>query len=139
MNFFDKPDLENLMLRFTNILLEISIFIVIIGTLYSLSLYVSDIVFGTTLSHKFGLHQILTLMIFVEIFAMVSKYVESHEVPVEFMGYLVITAIARHVVVDIHKLTEWTVIGLSASVFILIVAISIYKYCIFRSIFSNPE
>lgn len=96
MDFFNKSDMENLMLRFTNILLEISIFIVIIGTLYSLTLYVSDIVFWTTLSHKFGLHQILTLMIFVEIFAMVS-------------------------------------------IFILIVAISIYKYCIFRSIFSKPE
>jgi phosphate starvation-inducible membrane PsiE len=120
-------------------MLDLSIFAVLVSICYAMYLFGYDTIFGTSFSSAFGLHHVMSVLILAELVAMVNKYITSHEIPVEFMGYLVITAIARHIAVDISTMDMWAVLVYSISIFVLIVAISIYKYCIFQNIFKNKS
>lgn len=56
------------------------------------------------------LKDILLLFIYLEFGAMIGCYFRSNRLPVQFLIFIAITALARHLVIDIHK--ELTQFGL---------------------------
>lgn len=52
------------------------------------------------------LKDILLLFIYLELGAMVGTYFKTHRLPVQFLIYIAITALARHLVIDVRKVTD---------------------------------
>lgn len=50
-----------------------------------------------------GLKDILLLFIYLELGAMVGIYFKTHRLPVQFLIYIAITALSRHLVIDVQK------------------------------------
>ncbi len=73
------------------------------------------------------LKDILLLFIYLELGAMVGIYFRTHKLPVQFLIYIAMTALARHLVVDLKGLTPeeqmYIVIGMSTGILILTAAI----------------
>ena len=52
------------------------------------------------------LKDILLLFIYLELGAMIGIYFKTHHLPVQFLIYIAITALARHLVIDMQKVTD---------------------------------
>jgi len=73
------------------------------------------------------LKDILLLFIYLELGAMVGIYFKTHQLPVQFLTYIAITALARHLVVDLKGMSVtdqlYLMIGISGSILLLTLAI----------------
>jgi phosphate starvation-inducible membrane PsiE len=88
-----------------------------------------------------GLKDILLLFIYLELGAMVGIYFKTHRLPVEFLIYIAVTALARHLVIDIHGVTEpfhlYLIVALCVAILILSLSILAFAYTAHR--FGRPE
>lgn len=109
-------------------LMDIIIYIVIGFVLLAFGAYISDTFLSTSYTSTINLHTVMTVVIYAEIFAMLAKYLESHEVPIEFVAYLVITALARNLLVKIEELSDASILANSAGILITILALVAYRY-----------
>ncbi len=84
-----------------------------------------------------SLKDILLLFIYLELGAMIGIYFKTHRLPVQFLIYIAITALSRHLVIDVQKVTDnfhlyllisiaFAIVLLSASIFILTYTGKIY-------------
>ena len=73
------------------------------------------------------LKDILTLFIYLELGAMVGIYFKTHQLPVQFLTYIAITALARHMVVDLKDMSVqdqlYLMLGISGSILLLALSI----------------
>jgi len=53
-----------------------------------------------------GLKEILLLFIYLELGAMVGIYFKTHRLPVQYLIYIAITALSRHLVIDVQKVSD---------------------------------
>ncbi len=53
-----------------------------------------------------SLKDILLLFIYLELGAMVGIYFKTHRLPVQFLIYIAITALSRHLVIDVQKVSD---------------------------------
>jgi len=83
------------------------------------------------------LKDILLLFIYLELGAMVGVYFKTKRLPVEFLIFVAITALARHLVIDVQKVTDtfhiYLLLSLSGAIVILsgaiyVLAMSAKKY-----------
>jgi phosphate starvation-inducible membrane PsiE len=78
------------------------------------------------------LKDILLLFIFLELGAMVGIYFKTHRLPVQFLIYVAITALSRHLVVDLKDLTPkdqlYILMGISGAILILTLSILVLAY-----------
>lgn len=92
-------------------------------------------------SGKAELKDILMLFIYLELLAMIGIYFKTHRLPVQFLIYIAITALSRHLVVDVQAVSEdfhlWLLITTTFSIFILSIAIFILTWT--ASKFGRPE
>lgn len=76
-----------------------------------------------------ALKDILLLFIYLELGAMVGIYFKTKCLPVEFLIFIAITALSRHLVIDVQKVAEpfhlYLLLGISAAIVLLSVAIYI--------------
>jgi len=88
-----------------------------------------------------GLKDILLLFIYLELGAMVGIYFKTHRLPVQYLIYIAITALARHLVIDIQKVTDQfhVYLILAIVVAILILSLSIFIFAYTSRHFGNPE
>ena len=88
-----------------------------------------------------GLKDILLLFIYLELGAMVGIYFKTHRLPVQYLIYIAITALARHLVIDMQKVTEefhiYLILAIVLSILILSLAILVFAYTTKR--FGRPE
>jgi len=88
-----------------------------------------------------GLKDILLLFIYLELGAMVGIYFKTHHLPVQFLIYIAITALARHLVIDMQKVTEvfhiYLILAIVISILILSLAIMAFAFTARR--FGRPE
>jgi phosphate starvation-inducible membrane PsiE len=88
-----------------------------------------------------GLKDILLLFIYLELGAMVGIYFKTHRLPVQFLIYIAITALARHLVIDMQKVTEefhlYLILVIVVAILILSLAILAFAYSAKR--FGRPE
>lgn len=73
------------------------------------------------------LKDILLLFIYLELGAMVGIYFKTHQLPVQFLTYIAITALARHLVVDLNDMPIedqlYLMLGISGAILVLTLSI----------------
>ena len=72
-----------------------------------------------------GLKDILLLFIYLELGAMIGIYFKTHRLPVQFLIYIAITALSRHLVIDVQKVTDNFHLYLLLSIAFAIVLLSL--------------
>ncbi len=87
------------------------------------------------------LEEILLLFIYLELGAMVGVYFKTHRLPVQFLIYIAITALSRHLVIDVQSVkTEFHLFLLLAIVFaILMLSLAIWILSNAAKNFGCPE
>jgi len=88
-----------------------------------------------------GLKDILLLFIYLELGAMVGIYFKTHRLPVQYLIYIAITALARHLVIDMQKVTDQFHVYLILAIVlaILILSLSILVFAYTSKKFGRPE
>lgn len=79
-----------------------------------------------------SLKDILLLFIYLELGAMVGIYFKTKKLPVQFLVFVAITGLSRHLVIDVQDVTEqfqlYLLLGISFSILLLSVAIFVLGY-----------
>lgn len=70
-----------------------------------------------------SLEDLLLLFVYLEIGAMTGIYFKTGKLPVRFLIYVAVTAIARYLVVDVEHLRAVSVLVMSISVIVLVLAL----------------
>ncbi len=87
------------------------------------------------------LKDILLLFIYLELLAMIGIYFKTHRLPVQFLIFIAITALSRHLVVDVQAVSEyyhlWLLATISVAVMILSCSIVILTWT--AKMFGRPE
>lgn len=90
---------------------------------------------------KAALKDILMLFIYLELLAMIGIYFKTHRLPVQFLIYIAITALSRHLVVDVQAVSDtyhlWLLITITVSIFILSMSIVLLTWT--ANQFGRPE
>ena len=88
-----------------------------------------------------GLKDILLLFIYLELGAMVGIYFKTHRLPVQFLIYIAITALSRHLVIDVQKVSDefhlYLLLSITASITLLSLAILVLTYTVRK--YGRPE
>ena len=74
------------------------------------------------------LADLLLLFIYLEIFAMVSIYLDSGKLPVRMPLYIAIVALARYLILDMKGMDPWKVVGIAAASLILALTVLVIRY-----------
>ena len=79
-----------------------------------------------------NLEEILLLFIYLELGAMVGTYFKTRRLPVQFLIYIAITALSRHLVIDVQKVADsfhlYLLLSITIAIALLSVAILILSY-----------
>ncbi len=85
------------------------------------------------------LADLLLLFLYLEVLAMVGLYYKSGKLPVRFPIYIAIVALARYMVLDVKNMDEWRLLGMSAAVLLLVLAVLAIRYGHTRYPYSDCE
>lgn len=90
---------------------------------------------------KADLKDILMLFIYLELLAMIGIYFKTHRLPVQFLIYIAITALSRHLVVDVQAVSDtfhlWLLLTITVSIFTLSTAVFLLTWT--ASQYGRPE
>lgn len=88
-----------------------------------------------------GLKEILLLFIYLELGAMVGIYFKTHRLPVQYLIYIAITALSRHLVIDVQKVSDnfqlYLLVVITGCIALLSLAVLVLSYTANR--FGRPE
>ena len=88
-----------------------------------------------------SLKDILLLFIYLELGAMVGIYFKTHRLPVQFLIYIAITALSRHLVIDVQKVSDdfhlYLLLSITASITVLSLSILVLTYTVRK--YGRPE
>lgn len=85
------------------------------------------------------LADLLLLFLYLEILAMVGLYFESGKLPVRFPLYIAIVALARYLVLDMKNLDEGRILGVSAAILLLTLAVLAIRYGHIKLAYGDKE
>jgi protein PsiE len=68
------------------------------------------------------------MFLYLEILTMVGLYFESGKLPVRFPLYIAMVAMARYVIVDIKEMDNIRLLGVSASIVLVAIAVLVIRY-----------
>ncbi len=74
------------------------------------------------------LSDILLLFIYLELGAMIGIYFRTHKLPVRFLIYIAITALTRHLTVDMKSMSDYAIFTATGSILILTLAVLVLKF-----------
>ena len=78
------------------------------------------------------LKDILLLFIYLELGAMVGIYFKTHRLPVQYLIYIAITALARHLVIDVQEIKTdfhlYLLVSVVVSILLLSFSVLIFSY-----------
>ena len=87
------------------------------------------------------LKDILLLFIYLELGAMIGIYFKTHRLPVQFLIFIAITALSRHLVIDVQKVSDefhlFLLLSISGSIVLLSGAL--YALSLTASKYGRPE
>lgn len=87
------------------------------------------------------LEDTLLLFIYLELGAMVGIYFKTNRLPVQYLIYIAITALSRHLVIDVQMVTGnfhiYLLLGITIAIVLLSLSIFILSYTSRK--FGNPE
>lgn len=79
-----------------------------------------------------ALKDILLLFIYLELGAMVGIYFKTHRLPVQFLIYIAITALSRHLVIDVQKVSDsfhlYLLLSITGAIVVLSLAVLILTF-----------
>ena len=79
-----------------------------------------------------ALKDILLLFIYLELGAMIGVYFKTHRLPVQFLIFIAITALSRHLVIDVQKVSDpfhlYLLLSITGSILLLSVALFILTF-----------
>ena len=88
-----------------------------------------------------SLEDILLLFIYLELGAMVGIYFKTQRLPVQYLIYIAITALSRHLVIDVQMVTDnfhlYLLLIITLAIVLLSASIFILSYTSKK--FGNPE
>jgi phosphate starvation-inducible membrane PsiE len=88
-----------------------------------------------------ALKDILLLFIYLELGAMIGIYFKTHRLPVQFLIFIAITALSRHLVIDVQKVSDnfhiYLLLGISAAIVMLSGAL--YVLSLTEKKYGRPE
>jgi len=76
---------------------------------------------------KVKLADLLLLFIYLEVVAMVGIYFEHHRLPVRFVLYIAVVALARHIVLDMKGMDWEDLIASSAAILLVVISVIIVR------------
>lgn len=87
------------------------------------------------------LKDILLLFIYLELGVMIGIYFRTHRLPVQFLIFIAITALSRHLVIDVQAVSDsfHLYLLLTISACILILSASLYVLSLTASKFGRPD
>ena len=78
------------------------------------------------------LDEILLLFIYLELGAMVGTYFKTRRLPVQFLIFIAITALSRHLVIDVQKVADsfhlYLLLSITVAIALLSVSILVLSY-----------
>lgn len=74
------------------------------------------------------LADLLLLFIYLEVLTMVGIYLRSGALPVRMPLYIAIVALARHLILDMKSMSQWSLIATAGAVLILALAVLALRY-----------
>lgn len=87
------------------------------------------------------LKDILLLFIYLELGAMIGIYFKTHRLPVQFLIFIAITALSRHLVIDVQHVSDsfhlYLLLSISGAIVLLSIALLILTYAAYR--YGRPE
>ena len=79
-----------------------------------------------------ALKDILLLFIYLELGAMIGIYFKTHRLPVQFLIFIAITALSRHLVIDVQKVSDlfhlYLLLVISGAILILSIALFVLTF-----------
>jgi len=79
-----------------------------------------------------ALKDILLLFIYLELGAMIGIYFKTHRLPVQFLIFIAITALSRHLVIDVQKVSDpfhlYLLLSITGSILLLSMALLILTF-----------
>jgi len=124
MNPAKDRKLSQLALNALSVFEAIGLIVITLATLVAGVTEVKTMVDAGTVT----LADLLLLFLYLEILAMVGVYFRSGQLPVRFPIYIAIVALARYLVLDMKSLEDWRMLGVTASMLMLAVAVLVIRY-----------
>lgn len=123
------PHSDHRISRFTHGLLQvverIGLLLVLLATL---------VAFGNELWHifiendgKVSLADLLLMFIYLEVVAMIGIYFEHHRLPVRFVLYIAVVALARHIVLDMKGMPWEALVASSAAILLVVISATVVR------------
>lgn len=86
-----------------------------------------------------NLGDLLLLFLYLEILAMVGLYFRSGRLPVRFPIYIAIVALSRYLVLDMKNLDDYRILGVTASILLLTLAVLVIRFGHIRFSYGENE
>lgn len=86
-----------------------------------------------------NLGDLLLLFLYLEILAMVGLYFQSGRLPVRFPIYIAIVALSRYLVLDMKNLDEYRILGVTAAILLLTLAVLVIRFGHIRFSYGEHE
>ncbi len=86
-----------------------------------------------------NLGDLLLMFLYLEILAMVALYFQSGRLPVRFPIYIAIVALSRYLVLDMKNLDEIRILGVTAAILLLTLAVLVIRYGHIRFSYGDHE
>ena len=106
------------------IIQDIGLMLIAIATVVALGIEVLHMIDARTVT----LADLLLMFIYLEVFAMVSIYLESGKLPVRMPLYIAIVALARYLILDMKGMDTWKMMGIAGAALILAITILVIRY-----------
>ena len=85
------------------------------------------------------LGDLLLLFLYLEVFAMIGWYYQKGTLPVRFPLYIAIIALARYIILDIKEMDEIRLIGVTAGILFLAIAVLVIRYGHLKYPYENTD
>ncbi|UCF76805.1 MAG: phosphate-starvation-inducible PsiE family protein [Betaproteobacteria bacterium] len=77
---------------------------------------------------RVALGDLLLMFIYLEVLTMIGLYFDSGQLPVRFPLYIGMVALTRYLILDMKDMDLWRMVGVSASVVLLALAVLLIRY-----------
>ena len=124
MNPAKDRKLSRLALSMLSVFETVGLIVITLATLVAGVFEVKTMIDAGTVT----LADLLLLFLYLEIFAMVGVYFRSGQLPVRFPIYIAIVALARYLVLDMKSLDDWRMLGVTAAILLLAIAVLVIRY-----------
>jgi len=98
---------------------DVSLIIVAISAVIAVGIEIPTMIEARTVS----LAELLLLFIYLEVLAMVARYLDSGKLPVRMPLYIAIVALGRYMTLDIRSLDAWRMPGVAGAASLISLAI----------------